>query len=184
MSMWSAPVLFVYRVSIPLPSRVYWWVAPLKFVPEISLLRINLVSIFAKVPDRSFGSHICKLQHLLNLRVIFLTAAIFFSLPTKWKNNAADKIGINIPISEFEALTWKHFPHNWFLCTGNPPLTGGFPSQGQRCGVLIFRNLIKLLKQWGCHWFQMPWRSWDVTLGKKSISTLREECMKFIRWGD
>ena len=24
---------------------------------------------------------------------------------------------------------WKYFPRYWFLCEGNPPVTGGYPSQ-------------------------------------------------------
>ena len=28
-----------------------------------------------------------------------------------------------------EDMPWEHFLHDWFICEGNPPVTGGFPSQ-------------------------------------------------------
>ena len=28
-----------------------------------------------------------------------------------------------------DAMTWTHVLHNWPLCVGNPPVTGGFPAQ-------------------------------------------------------
>ena len=52
------------------------------------------------------------------------------------------------------------------ICEGNPPVTGGFPSQmasDAGFGVLFDVNLNDLLsKQSGCRWFEMPWRSSGV----------------------
>ena len=54
------------------------------------------------------------------------------------------------------------------LCEGNPPLTGGFPSQrvsnvGLWCIFVAILNklLNKVLRSW---WFETPWHSGDITV--------------------
>ena len=65
-----------------------------------------------------------------------------------------------IPFHE-EFKTWKYFTHYWAFCEGNPPVTGGFPSQRSEMwsfGGLFEVSLNKLLnKQSSCWWFETPW---------------------------
>ena len=61
---------------------------------------------------------------------------------------------------------WRHlmktFPALLAPCEGNPPVTGGFPSQRpvtRSFGVFFDIRLNKWLgKQWGCRWFETQWR--------------------------
>ena len=66
---------------------------------------------------------------------------------------------------------WKHIPHYW-LCEGNPPVTGGFPSQRPVTQSFdIFFDLLLnkwLSKQPRSQWFETPscslWRWWIHSL--------------------
>ena len=61
------------------------------------------------------------------------------------------------------------------LCVGNPPVTGGFPSQ--RASMVSFDVFLAiklkkpLNKQLGCQWFEMSWCSchWHVTSIKHQV---------------
>ena len=54
-------------------------------------------------------------------------------------------------------------PHYWPFCEGNPPITGGFPSQnGHLCGALIYINMYLLLS-WSSCWQTVVLRMmWDT----------------------
>ena len=46
------------------------------------------------------------------------------------------------------------------LCEGNPPVTGGFPSQRTSNADFDVTVNKRLNKQLSCRWFEKPWRSW------------------------
>ena len=54
------------------------------------------------------------------------------------------------------------------LCDGNPPVTGGFPSQrASNTGFGVFFDVSQnelLSKHLICQWFETPWCSCDVTV--------------------
>ena len=54
------------------------------------------------------------------------------------------------------------------LCEENPPVTGGFPDKGpimQSFDFFLYFSQNKLLnKHSNCHWFDMTWRSWDISV--------------------
>ena len=68
----------------------------------------------------------------------------------------------------YDDMTWKQWWHHQMetfsvllaLCEGNPPVTGGFPSQRpvtQSFDVFFYMCLNKRLsKQLKCQWFEMP----------------------------
>ena len=44
----------------------------------------------------------------------------------------------------WDILTWKQFPHYWYLCEGNPPVTCGFSSQrASRMGFDFFFMFVR-----------------------------------------
>ena len=65
---------------------------------------------------------------------------------------------------------WRHqmetFSALLALCEGNPPATGGFPSQRsvtRSFDVFFDESLNRQLNiQWNCRWFETPWSPCDV----------------------
>ena len=54
-------------------------------------------------------------------------------------------------------ITWWHHQMEKFsallaLCEGNPPVTGGFPSEGQWHGVLMFSLICTWINGWANNW--------------------------------
>ena len=62
-----------------------------------------------------------------------------------------------------DGMTWKRLPYYWPLCEGNPPVTGGFPSQrvsNAHAKCFLCSRLNELLKtQSSCRLFETPCRS-------------------------
>ena len=75
---------------------------------------------------------------------------------------------------------WRHEMETFFallaLCEGNPPVTGGFPSQRPvtRSFDVVFDVRLdkRLNKQWKCWWFETPWCSCDVTVMETTTITI------------
>ena len=62
-----------------------------------------------------------------------------------------------------DVIKWKRFPRCWPFVMGNPPVTGGFPSQrDSNAGFDVFFNVClnkRLNKQTRRWWFETPSRS-------------------------
>ena len=93
--------------------------------------------------------------------------------------------GISPFLTVREISWWRHqmeaFSALLTLCEGNPPVVGGFPSQGQWHGALIFSLIYKRLNtQWRRRWFdtslRSSWRHCDIiaSYATKSIIQLRQ----------
>ena len=73
-----------------------------------------------------------------------------------------------------DVIKWKHLPCYWALCEGNPPVTGGFPSQRpvtRSFGVFFDLRLNKRLsKQSRRPWFETPshslWRHFNFNISR------------------
>ena len=71
---------------------------------------------------------------------------------------------------------WRHqmetFSALLALCEGNPPVTGGFPSNRPVTWNLSFFDVLlnkRLNNQWSCRRFEAPWCLCDVTLMPASV---------------
>ena len=77
----------------------------------------------------------------------------------------ANLLLVNIPWWRYQMETFSGL---LALFDGNPPVTGGFPSQSpvkRRFDVFFYVRLNKRLnKQWSCRWFETPWYPCDVTV--------------------
>ena len=99
-----------------------------------------------------------------------------------WWHNESSSQGTNrYDIEHDDVNKWKHFLRYWPFVRGNPPVTGGFPSQRQVTRSFdVFFDLYlnkRLEKQTRHRWFETPlrslWRHCNVILQHQGYSNLR-----------
>ena len=86
---------------------------------------------------------------------------------------------------------WRHhmekLPTILALWEGNPPVTGGFPSQkasSVELGYCLWSTPEHMVekKQWKCRWFETPWRSCDVTVMVIEVVYAPVSSLAMVRW--
>ena len=96
-----------------------------------------------------------------------LTPTLRSSWQTRWLPAATHSSQVRRTVNS----PWRHdletFSALLALCEGNPPVTGGFPSQRTSNAEMFFFDIPlnkRMNKHLSCRWFEMPWRFYYIVV--------------------